>query len=113
MALPLIDEQSAKSQRSIPLTGSPDGGCVALQLSRDVFAPLTSRDTQNDASTPNLIPRRRVTMSHALQLGDIRRQEFQLLRLSSTHASTSHAKPESSINIAGRLNLVQVSCRRH
>jgi hypothetical protein len=105
---PLIGKQAAESQVPIPLTRSPDSGYVALKLGSDVFALLARSNTQNNASTPNLIPRRRVTVSHPFQLGAILSEERQHFGFPATQASTSHAETEHGISIAGRWNSVQV-----
>jgi hypothetical protein len=56
VALPLIGEQSPKPRASVQLTGSPDGRFVAVELEGEVFSPLACGDSEEDSSTPNLIP---------------------------------------------------------
>jgi hypothetical protein len=57
VALPVIGEQSAQPQVPVALTGAPDGGLVALQLSGKIFSPLAGSNTQDNSGTANLIPR--------------------------------------------------------
>jgi hypothetical protein len=57
VALPVIGKQAAQTRVPIPLAGPPDGGLITTQLGSEVFLPLTGSDTQDNASTPNLIPR--------------------------------------------------------
>jgi len=114
VAFPLIGEQSDKPQVAIPLTSSPNGGFGALELCCKVFSPLACRDAQNNegttnnASPPNLIPRRRVAVRDPLQLDNICSENGQHFRLASTHADVSHTETEYCISIEGHLNLVHV-----
>src|SRR5262249_12261415 len=73
VALPVIGEQAVQPEGPIPLAGTPDGGRITPELGSKVFLPLTGGDTQDNASTANLIPRRRVPVRDPLQLADIRR----------------------------------------
>src|SRR5512135_1653808 len=107
-ALPLIGKQAAEPPDPIPLTGSPDGGFVALEMSSEVFSPLASGDSQNNSRTSDLIPRRRVTVSDPLQLGHIRRVDRHHLGLAATHAGISHAETGHRFSISGCSNSVQV-----
>src|SRR5436190_19255474 len=108
VALPLIGEQAAEPLVPIPLTGAPDGGFVALELSREDFASLACGDPQHNPRTPDLIPRRCVTASDPLQLGEVRRVDRQHLGLAATHAGTSDTKTEHWCSISGCSNSVQV-----
>src|SRR5277367_3658324 len=108
MALPLIGEQPVEPKLSIPLTGSPDGGFVALKLLSKDFSPLPGGNTQNNSSTSNLIPGRRVTVSDPLQLREVRRRYRQHYRLASSHRGTSRTEPGHPLSIAGCSNSVQV-----
>jgi hypothetical protein len=71
VALSLISEQSDKPGVSIPLTGSPDRGVVALELRSEIFSTLASSDAQNNSGTPNLKPRQRIAVSDLFQFGDV------------------------------------------
>src|SRR5512140_203790 len=108
VALPLIGKQAAEPPVPIPLTGSPNGGFVALELRSEVFSTLACGDPENNSRTPDLIPRRRVPVSDPLQLGDVRRVDRQRLGLAATHAGTSHAETEHWCSITGCSNSVQV-----
>src|SRR5699024_7337462 len=81
---------------------------VALELSSKVFSALACGDPQNNSRTPDLIPRRRVTVSDPLQLGHVRRGDRQHLGLAATHTRTSHAETEPWFSISGCSNSVQV-----
>ena len=63
VALPLIGKQATEPPVAIPVTGSPKGGFVALELRSEVISPLACGDPQNNSRTPDLIPRRRVTVT--------------------------------------------------
>src|SRR5262249_31839972 len=105
---PLIGKQGVESRLPIPLTGSPNGGFIAPELSGEVFAPLACGDPQNNARTPDLIPGGRVTVSDPLQLGDIRREDRQYLGLAAAHIGTLHAEIEHHLRISGCSNSVQL-----
>src|ERR1019366_5537786 len=77
VALPLISEQTSKTQALVALTGSPDGGFVAIELGSKEFTAPACRNSQNNARTANLKPRRCVAMGQSLQLGDVRRVDLQ------------------------------------
>src|SRR4051812_70653 len=77
-------------------------------MSSEVFAPLACGDPQNNSRTPDLIPRRRVTVSDPLQLGQVLRVDRQHLGLAAAHAGTSHAETEHWLSISGCSNSVQV-----
>src|SRR5262249_2925301 len=108
VALPVIGEQSGEPQIPVALTGSPNGGFVALPLSGKVFSPLAGSNSQDNPGTSDLIPGRRLAVSNPLQLRDIWREDRQHLGLASTHGSTSHVDTGQSISIARYSNLVQL-----
>ena len=106
VALPLIGKQAAEPPVPIPLTGSPNGGFVALELRSEVFSTLACGDPENNSRTPDLIPRRRVTVSDPLQLGHVRRVDRQHLGLAAAHAGISHTETEHWCSITGCSNSV-------
>src|SRR5262249_7448673 len=95
-------------QVPVALTGPPDGGFVAPQLSGEVFSPLAGSNTQDNSGTSNLKPGRCVAVSDPLQFRAIWRGDRQHLRPASTHGSISHVDTGQSISIAGCSNSVQV-----
>src|ERR1022692_2109168 len=88
MASSLILKQAGESQVSIPLTGSVDGGFIAVTLASKSFASPTFSDSQNDTSTPNLERGQSVAVSDPFQFGDIRGEDRQCLGSTSTHGSS-------------------------
>src|SRR5512135_705463 len=104
----LTGQQAAEPSDPLPLTGSPDGGFVALELSREVFSSSACGDPQDNSRTPDLIPRRRVTVSDPLQRGHIWRVDRQHRGLAATHGGTSHAETEHRFSLSECSNSVQV-----
>jgi hypothetical protein len=54
--LPAIGQQARHSQLGIALTGSPDGGRIALQVQGNGLDRVTGSNGQDDAGTSDLIP---------------------------------------------------------
>src|SRR6185437_16417154 len=92
----------------IPLAGPPDGGLITPKLGSKVFLPPTGGDAQDNSSTANLIPRRRVPVNDPLQLDDIPSGDRQRFRLASSHVLTSHTDPEYNVSVPGNRNSLQV-----
>src|SRR5512135_1585398 len=91
------DRNSLESCHRLGSTGASDHPDEAVQ-----------RVGGHSSGKSRLIPRRRVTVSDPLQLGDVRRVDRQRLGLAATHAGTSHAETEHWCSITGCSNSVQV-----
>src|ERR1022692_1714263 len=88
MASSLVLKQAGESQVSIPLTGSVDGGFIAVALGSKSFASPTFSDSQNNTSTPNLERGQPVAVSDPFQFRDIRGEDRQCIGSTSTHVSS-------------------------
>ena len=88
MASSLILKQASESQVSIPLTGSVDGGFIAVALESKGFASPPFSDPQNNSSTPNLKGGQTVAVSDPFQFRDIRGEDRQCIGSTSTHVSS-------------------------
>src|SRR5271170_7200785 len=110
VALPLVSEQARKTQALVPLTGSPDGGFVAVELGSKDFAALAGRDSQNNTRTTHPEPRQRIAMGDPFQFGDVRGANRQYFGSASSHAvpPTSRMKDHVPPNTTDSCNLVQV-----
>src|SRR5271170_3942956 len=108
VALPVIGEQAGEAQIPIPLTRSPNGGFVALQLGSEEFSPLACGDSQNNSGSLHLIPGRHLTAGNSFQFWNVERADGNSLGLATTHTDTSHAEAGHLIIVAGRRNSVQV-----